>query len=77
MALADSSEAARKDVAASQASLQSAKDLLTANIMRNWLEISVNQQLLDIELRRLDVLENNEVLVLERYQVGLGSLEDL
>ncbi|CAM3032558.1 TolC family protein [Vibrio neptunius] len=75
--LADSSEAARKDVAASQASLQSAKDLLAANIMRNWLEISVNQQLLDIELRRLDVLENNEVLVLERYQVGLGSLEDL
>ena len=75
--LADSSDAARKDVAASQASLQSAKDLLAANIMRNWLEISVNQQLLDIELRRLDVLENNEVLVLERYQVGLGSLEDL
>ncbi|KLN63816.1 TolC family protein [Vibrio sp. VPAP30] len=75
--LADSSEAARKDVAASQASLQSAKDLLAANIMRGWLEISVNQQLLDIEQRRLGVQQNNEVLVLERYQVGLGSLEDL
>ncbi len=75
--LADSSEAARKDIAASQASLQSAKNLLAANIMRNWLEISANQQLLDIERRRLEVLENNELLVLERYQVGLGSLEDL
>jgi len=75
--LADSSEAARKDVAASQASLQSAKNLLAANIMRGWLEISVNLQLLDIEQRRLEVSQNNEALVLERYQVGLGSLEDL
>lgn len=75
--LADSSAAAQKDIAATQASLQAAKDLLAANVMRGWLEISVNKQLLDIEQRRLDILENNEVLVLERYKVGLGSLEEL
>lgn len=75
--LADTSAAARKDVAASQADLQATKDLLAANMMRAWLEISVNKQLLDIEQRRLTILENNEVLVLQRYQVGLGSLEEL
>lgn len=75
--LADVSAASRKDVAASQASLQNATNLLAANIMRGWLEISVNQQLLDIEQRRLAILENNETLVLERYQVGLGTLEEL
>ncbi|GMM88965.1 TolC family protein [Vibrio fortis] len=75
--LADVSEASRKDVAASQASLQNATNLLAANIMRGWLEISVNQQLLDIEQRRLAILENNETLVLDRYQVGLGTLEEL
>lgn len=75
--LADTSAAARKDVAATRASLQNAKDLLAANIMRGWLEISVNQQLLAIEQRRLAILENNEILVLERYQVGLGTLEEL
>ena len=75
--LADVSAASRKDVAATQASLQNATNLLAANIMRGWLEISVNQQLLDIEQRRLAILENNETLVLDRYQVGLGTLEEL
>ncbi|KAB0300547.1 TolC family protein [Vibrio fortis] len=75
--LADVSAASRKDVAASKASLQNATNLLAANIMRSWLEISVNQQLLDIEQRRLAILENNETLVLDRYQVGLGTLEEL
>lgn len=75
--LVDVTAASRKDVAASQASLQNATNLLAANIMRGWLEISVNQQLLDIEQRRLSILENNETLVLDRYQVGLGTLEEL
>lgn len=75
--LADTTAAAEVDVAATQASLQSAKDLLAASIMRGWLEISVNQQLLEIEQRRLAILENNQTLVLERYQVGLGTLEEL
>ncbi|PSW16064.1 RND transporter [Photobacterium rosenbergii] len=75
--LSDVTAASQKDVAANQANLQNATNLLAANIMRGWLEISVNQQLLDIEQRRLAILENNETLVLERYQVGLGTLEEL
>lgn len=75
--LADSNHAAMKDIASSQASLQGAQDLVVANIMRTWLEISLRQQLIYIEQQRLSVLENNETLVLDRYRVGLGSLEEL
>ncbi|MDN3617722.1 TolC family protein [Vibrio gallaecicus] len=75
--LADSSNAAMKDVMSSQASLQGAQDLVVANLMRTWLEISLKQQLVTIEEQRLVVLENNEDLVLARYKSGLGSLEDL
>ena len=75
--LADSSNAAMKDVMSSQASLQGAQDLVVANLMRTWLEISLKQQLVTIEEQRLGVLENNEDLVLARYKSGLGSLEDL
>lgn len=75
--LAASSAAAAKDIAASQASLQATRDLLAANIMRNWLEISLHQQLLEIEQRRLAIFENNESLILGRYRVGLENLQAL
>ncbi|WP_375748364.1 TolC family protein [Vibrio sp. HN007] len=69
--------ASDKDIANSQATLQETQDVLVANIMRTWLQISLYEQLVEIETRRLDILENNEDLVLQRYQVGLGSLKDL
>ncbi|WED23763.1 TolC family protein [Vibrio sp. JC009] len=69
--------AADKDIANSQASLQETQDVLVANIMQAWLKISLNQQLVEIEKRRLSAYKNNETLVLERYRAGLGSLEDL
>ncbi|MCL1113794.1 TolC family protein [Shewanella basaltis] len=75
--IADSSNAALKDIASSQASLQSAKDLVAANVMRSWLDISLKQQLVAIETQRLAVLDNNQALIMARYRVGLGSLEDL
>ncbi|MGX9460665.1 TolC family protein [Shewanella sp. A14] len=75
--IADSSNAAQKDIASSQASLRGAQDLVAANIMRSWLAISLKQQLVAIETKRLEVLDNNKSLILDRYRVGLGSLEDL
>lgn len=75
--LSDSNNAALKDIASSQSNLQSTQDLVIANIMRTWLEVSLKQQLLHIERQRLAVLENNQILVLERYRAGLGSLEEL
>lgn len=75
--LADSTSAAEKDIASSAASLQSAKDTLAANIMRAWLAISYQQQVVDIQAARLTVLENNESIILEQYRAGLGDLDDL
>lgn len=75
--LADSNNAAKKDIASLQVSLQGAQNLLAANIMRIWLGITLTQQFVDIETQRLTILENNEILILERYRVGLGRLEEL
>ena len=75
--IADSTSAADKDIASNLATLQSAKDTLAANIMRAWLQISLQKQLVDIETQRLAVLEDNESFILEKYRSGLGELEDL
>ncbi|NVD09026.1 TolC family protein [Vibrio sp. JPW-9-11-11] len=75
--LGDKAAASDKQLMATAANFESATNLLAANVMRGWLEISVNQQLFDIERRRLAILENNELLVLQRYQQGLGTLEEL
>ena len=75
--LTDEVGAADADIATSRANFQGAKDLLAANIMRAWLQIQLQQQLLEIETERLVVLENNENFVLQRYRTGLGELKDL
>lgn len=76
-AIGNSSSAADKDIASNIATVQSAKDTLAANIMRAWLQISLQKQFVDIEVNRLAVLENNESMILEKYRSGLGDLEDL
>ncbi|QFI37047.1 TolC family protein [Moritella marina ATCC 15381] len=75
--LNDEVQAADMDIASSQATYQGARDALAANIMRSWLQINLQQQLITIETSRLAVLENNEQFVLSRYRNGLGALEDL
>lgn len=75
--IANSTRSADKDIASNIATLQSTKDTLAANIMRAWLQISQQKQLLAIEVKRLIVLENNESTILEKYRSGLGDLEDL
>ncbi|WP_246840899.1 efflux transporter outer membrane subunit [Hahella sp. CCB-MM4] len=75
--LADNTEAAAMDIAASEATLQSARDSLAASLMRSWLQISQYQQLLTIETDRLKTLERNQQLVTQRYRSGLGDLEEL
>jgi len=75
--LSDDVAAADMDIASSQATYQGAQDALAANIMRSWLQINLQQQLITIETSRLAVLENNENFVLSRYRSGLGALEEL
>ncbi|WP_413282559.1 TolC family protein [Vibrio sp. MA40-2] len=75
--IGNETKAADKDIASSIATYQSATDTLAANIMRAWLQISLQKQLVDIELLRLKLLEDNEQMILEKYRSGLGDLEDL
>lgn len=75
--IGNETSAADKDIASSIATYQSATDTLAANIMRTWLQISLQKQLVDIEIQRLQVTENNESIILEKYRSGLGDLEDL
>ena len=56
---------------------QYTKDLLAASIMRSWLQLIQQRQLIKIETKNVDVLKHNEATILERYRKGLGSLEDL
>ena len=73
----DSVTAASFDAASARSAYQAAQDSLVANVIRSYLEIIEQQQLLAIEEARLSVFENNEKIILTRYRTGLGSLDDL
>lgn len=73
----DGISAANLDAASARASYQSARDSLVANVVRSYIDVLTQQQLLNIEQSRLTVLENNEAVILKRYSTGLGSLDDL
>ena len=75
--LGDKSSAAAKDIASDIATLQSSKDSLAASIMRSWLQISYQKQLIEIESSHLKLLVDIEDLIKEKYRSGLGELEDL
>lgn len=75
--ISDGISAANLDAAGARASYQSAKDSLVASVVRSYIDVLTQQQLLNIEQARLSVLENNEAVILTRYRTGLGSLDDL
>ena len=69
--------AANFQAASAEAAYQSARDSLVANVLREYINILSQQQLLNIERARLTVFKNNETVILNRYRTGLGSLDDL
>ena len=75
--ISDDVRASEMDIKSSEALYQSARDALAANIMRAWLDVNLQQQLLTVEELRLVVLESNELSIRERYRAGLGELEEL
>lgn len=75
--ISDGISAANLDAASARASYQSARDSLVASVIRSYIDVLTQQQLLNIEQARLSVLENNEAVILTRYRTGLGSLDDL
>ncbi|MDX2464005.1 MAG: TolC family protein [Porticoccus sp.] len=75
--LSDKVSASKMDIASTEAAYQAARDALAANVMRSWLEIILQRQLIVIENNRLQLLENNARMIMQRYRNGLGELEDL
>jgi len=75
--IADGVTAANLDAASARASYQSARDSLAASVIRSYIEVITQQNLLAIERQRLQVLENQEAIILTRYRTGLGDLDDL
>jgi len=75
--LADTSKAAAMDEAGQQELLIEARDSLAAQVMKEWLGLIADQHAIKIEEKRLEILEQNEGHILQRYRNGIGSLEDL
>jgi NodT family efflux transporter outer membrane factor (OMF) lipoprotein len=75
--ISDSVTAASFDAASARSAYQSSRDALVASVIRSYLDIITQQQLLAIEHERLGVYENSESIILKRYRTGLGSLDDL
>lgn len=70
-------QAAQRDVFSQALLLQSAKDTLAAEVIRNWLTLVSQSRAIAIESQRLDSLQQTETFILQRYRQGLGVLEDL
>jgi NodT family efflux transporter outer membrane factor (OMF) lipoprotein len=75
--LDDAINAAEADKMAAQAEYRAAQDLLASTILDTWLSLVQQQRLITIQKKRLDVLESNEAVILERFRKGLDELIDL
>lgn len=56
---------------------QAARDTLASETMSSWLNLVSQKRSLAIEQQRLSIFERNEEVILQRYQRGLGTLDDL
>lgn len=75
--LAQSEESLAKTLASDEALYQASRDTLVANVIKSWLAITAKQHAIDIEQKRLTLLEANEKLIQKRFKNGLGDLEEL
>jgi len=75
--LAQSEQSTAKSLASDEALYQASRDTLVANVIKSWLAITAKQHAIDIEKKRLILLEANEKLIQKRFKNGLGDLEEL
>lgn len=73
----DGINAAEQSLFQQQATYQAARDTLASETMSSWLSLVSQKRSLAIEQQRLNTLARNEEVVLQRYQRGLGTLDDL
>ncbi len=75
--LSNQVKASEMELANSESFYTSARAVLAANVMRGWLTLIRDQQLLTVEQQRLAILESSENLITQRYLAGLGSIKEL
>ncbi|MCB5162446.1 TolC family protein [Marinomonas algarum] len=75
--LALSEASSTKTLASDEAQYQASRDTLAANVMKSWLAITANARAIEIEKKRLALLQSNEALIIKRFRNGLGDLEAL
>lgn len=73
----DGINAAEQSLFQQQETYQAARDTLASETMSSWLSLISQKRSLAIERQRLNTLERNEQFILQRYQRGLGTLDDL
>lgn len=73
----DSLDAKEAFLAGSVAAQEYAADTLASNIMDAYLQIVLAKQLLDLDAKRVQLLQSNEQTILEQYRAGLGNLNPL
>lgn len=75
--LAHEQRALSQEAEGQTALFEQARAALVAEVMQTWLEAIAAKRTIDIESRRLDLLQKNETLIQQRYRSGLGSRSDL
>lgn len=75
--ISDAEKIAKYSLEAQDYEHQNVIDILAANVIRNWIEITTFNNYIEIEENRLLSLEKSEKFVLQRYRKGLGDLTDL
>ncbi|TDO99848.1 TolC family protein [Marinomonas balearica] len=75
--LADSEKSSAKTLESDKALYQASQDSLVASVMKTWLALTAKQHAVEIEQKRLALLESNEDLIVKRFKNGLDNLEAL
>jgi NodT family efflux transporter outer membrane factor (OMF) lipoprotein len=75
--LADAHTASKYAVLAQTHEYQQARDTLAARVIQAWIEQAAIQSFLDIEQKRVAVLQRITSVLLERYKNGIGNLDEL
>lgn len=75
--LNDEKNAALLDIESQKQELAQVRNLLVTNVMRAWLDIALQQKLIEIEYSRLENQLQNLELIESRYGSGLDNLDSL
>lgn len=75
--LSDLEQASALEADAVMNDLRGVRSLLIANMMRTWVRLGANHEIVELEKKRINSLQTAEDIISSRYSSGLGDLGDL